>query len=39
MEYIAHIDENNKERIQTVKEHLEGTAKESKVFIFRFVIL
>ena len=27
MEYIAHIDEKDKKRIQTVKNHLEGTAK------------
>lgn len=36
MEYIAHIDENNKERIQTVKEHLEGTAKLSGDFAEKF---
>ena len=29
MEYIAHIDEKDKKRIQTVKNHLEGTAKLS----------
>lgn len=33
MEYIAHID---KERIQTVKEHLEGTAKLSGAFAEKF---
>ena len=33
MEYIAHID---KERIQTVKEHLEGTAKISGDFAEKF---
>ena len=32
MEYIAHIDEKDKKRIQTVKNHLEGTAKLSGEF-------
>lgn len=36
MEYIAHIDETGKKRIQTVKEHLEGTAKLSGKFAKKF---
>ncbi len=36
MEYIAHIDETEKKRIQTVKEHLEGTAKLSGKFAEKF---
>ena len=26
MEYFAHVDEGNRDRKQTLKEHLEGTA-------------
>lgn len=36
MEYIAHIDEKDKKRIQTVKNHLEGTAKLSGEFAGKF---
>lgn len=36
MEYIAHIDEKDKKRIQTVKNHLGGTAKLSGEFAGKF---